>query len=209
MGSGPAGGYGVFGEAPGAGYGVFGFNGATGYGVYGAHNNSVGPGHGYAGYFSGDVTVADGVLTATVIPPSDARLKKDINDSSYGLAQVEKLRPVTYHWKSKDADPALQVGLIAQEVQLVVPEVVHADGSSGMLSVNYNALLPGRQRHQTTAGGDRAPAGADGAPAGADRRAERAAGPSLASVFPGTSATTVGLLLLPLGLLAWRRRRQG
>jgi hypothetical protein len=39
-------------------------------------------------------------------------------------------------------DDRTQLGLIAQEVQKIVPEVVRADGPSQMLSVNYTALVP-------------------------------------------------------------------
>ncbi len=129
-------GTGMYGEnLLGPGYGVFGYNNSTGFAVYGLHNNNGGgSGHGYAGYFSGDVSVIAGVLTATVVPPSDGRLKKDIKDSPYGLAQLLKLRPVSYRWKSTTEDPGVQVGLIAQEVRGVVPEVIHTDGSTGMLA---------------------------------------------------------------------------
>jgi len=47
--------------------------------------------------------------------PSDVRLKKDINDSPFGLNFINKLRPVTYHMKTGTKD--LQTGFIAQEVE--------------------------------------------------------------------------------------------
>ncbi|HSS40090.1 MAG TPA: tail fiber domain-containing protein, partial [Polyangia bacterium] len=53
------------------------------------------------------------------------------------------LRPVTYQWK----DPAkhgegLQVGLIAQEVQKLIPELVKSRGRDAELVLNYNGLIP-------------------------------------------------------------------
>jgi hypothetical protein len=59
---------------------------------------------------------------------SDRRLKKNINQisSSEALEKVKSLRGVTFRWKdeSTDAEEGLKVGLIAQEVQKIVPEIV-------------------------------------------------------------------------------------
>jgi hypothetical protein len=70
-------------------------------------------------------------------------LKKDVTDARYGLQQVLELRPVTFKWKSEiPNEGAVQLGLIAQEVQKVVPEVVKQDPRTGTLSINYAALVP-------------------------------------------------------------------
>ena len=57
---------------------------------------------------------------------SDFRLKKDINkiDSTDALDKVKQLRGVTFQWKDGEGDPGTKVGLIAQEVQKIVPEIV-------------------------------------------------------------------------------------
>lgn len=74
------------------------------------------------------------------IQTSDARLKEHITDMQYGLNEIMKLRPVTYRWKQ---DPSmLKVGLIAQEVQQVVPEVVVGNAQSDTLGMNYAELVP-------------------------------------------------------------------
>lgn len=74
------------------------------------------------------------------IQTSDARLKVQITDMQYGLNEIMKLRPVTYRWKQ---DPSqLKVGLIAQEVQQVVPEVVVGNAQSDTLGMNYAELVP-------------------------------------------------------------------
>ena len=52
---------------------------------------------------------------------SDERLKKDIQPLVYGLGTVQALRPVSFSWKH---DGKEDIGLIAQEVQKLVPEVV-------------------------------------------------------------------------------------
>ena len=124
-------GFGVYGEDQGgAGYGIFGMNNSTGYGVYGLNTSS-----GYAVFAQG---AAGGTTGWTIV--SDARLKKNIKELPYGLAEMLKLRPVTY--ELKEGHVGTQLGLIAQEVQKVVPEVIRADGQSGTLSLNYTGLLP-------------------------------------------------------------------
>jgi hypothetical protein len=50
-------------------------------------------------------------------------VKKNVQDLDYGLKELMQLRPVRYEWKSKPySDPKL--GLIAQEILPLIPEVV-------------------------------------------------------------------------------------
>jgi len=58
---------------------------------------------------------------------SDARLKEDIHPYTRGLAELRALRPVRYKYKKEywAASDRYFTGLIAQEVQDVVPEMVH------------------------------------------------------------------------------------
>jgi hypothetical protein len=58
---------------------------------------------------------------------SDARLKEDIRPYTRGLAELRALRPVRYKYKKEywAASDRHFTGLIAQEVQDVVPEMVH------------------------------------------------------------------------------------
>lgn len=73
------------------------------------------------------------------IQTSDVRLKKNILPLSYGLAEVMKLQPVSYDWKD---DSGHKIGLIAQEVKKVIPEVVVGDESKEKLGMNYAELVP-------------------------------------------------------------------
>ena len=67
---------------------------------------------------------------------SDARLKENIEDAP-GLEVVERLRGVKFDWKdSGDAS----YGLIAQEVENVLPELGSTD-ENGMKSVAYGNLV--------------------------------------------------------------------
>jgi len=68
---------------------------------------------------------------------SDARLKKNIVDIKYGLADVLKLQPRSYQMNSVAGD---FVGFIAQELQGVIPEVVSGDPEK-QLGVDYGSLV--------------------------------------------------------------------
>lgn len=57
------------------------------------------------------------------INTSDARDKTNIRDMDYGLKEIMKLRGVKYAWKSNPAEGD-KLGVIAQEIQKVLPEVV-------------------------------------------------------------------------------------
>ncbi|TVR80505.1 MAG: tail fiber domain-containing protein [Chitinophagaceae bacterium] len=75
---------------------------------------------------------------------SDERLKDDINDLKESLAKVLALRGVSYTWNEKSSvenqEKGLQIGLIAQEVEKILPEVVDAD-EEGIKSVHYSVLV--------------------------------------------------------------------
>jgi len=72
---------------------------------------------------------------------SDARLKKNIVPLSNSLASIQQLNGYTYKWKDEKRDSTMQIGLLAQEVQKVYPQLVKESGH-GDLSVNYIGLIP-------------------------------------------------------------------
>ncbi len=75
---------------------------------------------------------------------SDKKLKKNIKDIKYGLSDVMKLRGVDFDWKEK-RDGVHDIGVIAQEVREVIPEVVkETEDVNGekYLSVDYSKLVP-------------------------------------------------------------------
>jgi hypothetical protein len=71
---------------------------------------------------------------------SDEQLKREITPLSNVLDRVLQLRPVTYQFRGEPENTARTLGLIAQEVEPLFPEVVgeHA----GTKSLAYSGLVP-------------------------------------------------------------------
>ena len=77
-----------------------------------------------------------GVVTApNFVSSSDARLKSDITTITDALTMVGALRGVRF-----TMDGERQIGVIAQEMEPVLPEVVRADAQTGQLSVAYGNI---------------------------------------------------------------------
>jgi hypothetical protein len=70
---------------------------------------------------------------------SDARLKMDIAPLEHALDRVLALRGVSFRWRDLPWGPA-NIGLIAQEVEQVFPELVRED-ADGYRSVAYANLV--------------------------------------------------------------------
>ena len=87
-------------------------------------------------YPSGNAT-----LTGTLTQNSDARLKRNIAPINNAIQQLSKINGYQYYWKSSRADPGMQTGVLAQELQKVLPELVK-ENAEGILSVNYSGLIP-------------------------------------------------------------------
>jgi hypothetical protein len=68
---------------------------------------------------------------------SDERLKDIVNPITVDLDKLSKLRKVYFNWKDKP-DSNLQLGMIAQDVQELYPELVSE--SNGQLSLSYEKL---------------------------------------------------------------------
>jgi hypothetical protein len=80
--------------------------------------------------------------TNGVINTSDARLKTNIHEIGYGLETILKLKPVSFTWKD-DSQNVLRLGLIAQDVQKVIGEVVDTGKDPGKtLGINYSEIVP-------------------------------------------------------------------
>lgn len=66
----------------------------------------------------------DDVVGDQFIGLSDRRLKRDIHSMDYGLKELMQLRPVMYHFKDDMAEEKEKIGLIAQELEEIIPEAV-------------------------------------------------------------------------------------
>lgn len=91
-------------------------------------------------YGSGSVQAAVGYYTF-----SDATLKENVQPVPDALEKVLKLRGVTYFYKKTGDDKsgeaqAKQLGLIAQEVEKIIPEVVSTN-EKGIKSITYGNLV--------------------------------------------------------------------
>ena len=85
-------------------------------------------------YPNGNATLS-GILTED----SDSRLKKNIQTLSSPLEKITALRGVEFEWKDRE-NQSTQIGLVAQEVAEVFPELVQVD-ANGTHSVAYSHLV--------------------------------------------------------------------
>jgi hypothetical protein len=84
--------------------------------------------------------VVSGTVTATTLTQSDRRLKTQIASLPSPIEVLKKIEGVSYYWKSND-DRAKQYGVIAQEIEKVLPDIVKTN-DAGFKAVNYTALIP-------------------------------------------------------------------
>jgi hypothetical protein len=91
------------------------------------------------------VSITDGATAWAA--NSDERLKDIIAPITSALEGVQSLRAVRYSWKNDDAKVP-HIGLIAQDVQKVLPEVVQSfklplsDDETEYLTVAYTETIP-------------------------------------------------------------------
>ncbi len=125
--------YGMYGRTLHAGYG-----GVLGYAANGTYYGILGHANAYSFYGNGPVA------SASFLYVSDKRLKENIKPLDIGLAELMKLKPVSFTWK-KEVDNVNagkdDFGLIAQDIEKVLPDLVMTD-TSGKKSIDYVRLVP-------------------------------------------------------------------
>ena len=109
-----------------------------------------------SGYSSKELTLTNGYATSgniyalgevTAYSASDIRLKENINSIASALPTIDRLNPVTYNWNSTAKElnnmktDDLEYGLIAQELEDVLPELVHPLYSN-YKAIDYIKLIP-------------------------------------------------------------------
>ena len=88
---------------------------------------------------NGNVNFSGNLVAATVNSSSSVHLKQDIAEIENPIVAVQSIRGVRFNWRDT-GQPSL--GVIAQEVHAVLPEVVSLDEATGEpVAVNYSALV--------------------------------------------------------------------
>jgi hypothetical protein len=98
-------------------------------------------------YIDGDIEVT-GNITAFSGSPSDERLKENITTITNALSMVNSMRGVFYDWTDVYLEtihfsplfPKHDVGVVAQEIESVLPEVVVVK-PNGSLTVKYEKIV--------------------------------------------------------------------
>jgi len=96
--------------------------------------------------------IGDASISGSLVAPSDRRLKKDIKPIEDALEIVGQLQPKTYSYKANKIvefklSDGLEYGLIAQEVQDVLPTLVTekaliSEEGDSYMGVEYEQLIP-------------------------------------------------------------------
>ncbi|WP_400074359.1 tail fiber domain-containing protein [Zobellia russellii] len=85
----------------------------------------------------------DVFVNGSLVHNSDARLKKNIKNLDYGLDEVLRLQPKSYLWLDDRSSGKRCLGLIAQEVQQIIPEIIYEEvDAENTLSLSYTQLIP-------------------------------------------------------------------
>ena len=92
---------------------------------------------------TGDI---DATGNVSAYSTSDLRLKEDIKSISNALDKVNQINGVTFNWKKGFTDvhkfEGEDVGVIAQEIESVLPEIVNLHNKTGYRGVKYEKLTP-------------------------------------------------------------------
>lgn len=92
----------------------------------------------------GNFTTHQVKLNGMLVFASDGRLKKNIKPLNSSLDKVINLKGVSYEWKEDSGmgkGRGREIGLIAQDVEAVIPELVYTD-DKGYKSLSYEKLVP-------------------------------------------------------------------
>lgn len=95
-------------------------------------------------FYNTKTSTFNSIQVANVYNYSDTKAKINIRPSVYGLNIISQLRPVTYQFvgeKEIGRSSDLEIGLLAQEVEKILPNIVYTD-DEGKKLINYVALIP-------------------------------------------------------------------
>lgn len=81
-------------------------------------------------------------VAGTITEASDQRLKEDIKPINNSLEKIMLINPVSFKWKDKTKDERTHLGVIAQDIEEIFPELVFTEeNAEGMKAVDYNGLI--------------------------------------------------------------------
>ena len=110
------------------------------------HLDPIGGGNSYINWYGGtSLHIGNGLAGYGSISASDftvassRRLKTDISENRYGLAEILKLAPVNYLYLN-DPTNRSHIGLIAEDVDTIIPEVVQKDEQGQPSGIDYSKL---------------------------------------------------------------------
>lgn len=98
-------------------------------------------------FYNSETSTFNSIQVANVYTYSDARAKTNIANFNNGLEIISKLRPVKYNFINsgmltlRGSDNAPEYGLLAQELETILPGAVITDEEGNKL-VNYQTLIP-------------------------------------------------------------------
>ena len=87
------------------------------------------------------LTVNGRMRTDNITESSDIRYKTNIEKIGGALDKVKMIEGVSYFWKKDSLKTKKDIGVIAQELEKVLPELVDTD-EAGYKSVRYSHLVP-------------------------------------------------------------------
>jgi hypothetical protein len=87
---------------------------------------------------SGGLRVSDDVIAYAI---SDERVKDNVQPISNALEKLEQITGVSFDWKPESGHLGHDYGVIAQEIEKVLPEVV-VTRDSGYKAVKYEKIIP-------------------------------------------------------------------
>jgi hypothetical protein len=103
---------------------------------------TVGSGLTATAYYNSSVSIRNGnsvYASGGFYESSDERLKNLLTPVEVSLEKLSQLRKIYYTWKEGD-DKKRHIGLVAQDVQKIYPELVEEDEETGNLSMSYDKV---------------------------------------------------------------------
>ncbi len=99
-------------------------------------------------FYNTETSTFNSIQVKNVYNYSDARAKNNIQAINNGLNYITRLNPVSYNFddnsnntKFRNGGNGKEIGLLAQEVEEVLPNVVLTDPDGNKL-INYTAIIP-------------------------------------------------------------------